>query len=131
MDEAHRSQWNMSVSEREGGGGGNLPHKHSYEAGVGWDVWGGVHPWWSYRKSKTYGVAADGEAHLHIEGRGIHRRIGSGYPYAEDMDVGADLRVDTGVLGFWDPRMMCDFDVCVVDMDEDTYAGTQQNKVLA
>ena len=47
------------------------------------------------------------------------------------MDVGADLRVDTGVLSFWDPRMMCDFDVCVVDMDEDTYAGTQQNKVLA
>ena len=40
------------------------------------------------------------------------------------MEVGADLWVDNGVLGFWDPRRMCVFDVHVMDTDSDTFSGT-------
>ena len=46
------------------------------------------------------------------------------------MEVGADLWKDTGVLSFWSPRRMCVFDVSIVDMNEDTYVGTQPLKVL-
>ena len=57
---------------------------------------------------------------------------GSGDPYAEgveDTEVGYDLWEDTGVLGFWYPRIMCVVDVRMVDTDSDTYAGIQPHKV--
>ena len=48
----------------------------------------------------------------------------------QDTEVGADLQGDTDVLDFWDTRIMCVFDLCVVDTDADTYAGTQTHKLL-
>ena len=41
---------------------------------------------------KNHRVAEAGEAHPPIGGRGGQRRRGSGYPYVEDNEVGADLR---------------------------------------
>ena len=73
---------------------------------------------------KIHDIAAAMETHPPIGIQGGHRSRGSGYPYAENTDVGADLWGYTGVLGFWYPRRMCVFDVRVVDTDEDTYVGT-------
>ena len=46
------------------------------------------------------------------------------------MEVGADLLGDTGFRSFWYTRIMCVFDVFMVDMDTYIYAGTQSHKVL-
>ena len=37
---------------------------------------------------------------------------------------------DTGVLGFWDPRRKCVFDVHFVETNADTYAETKLHKLL-
>ena len=81
-------------------------------------------------KPKIHGVAEAGEAHTPIGVRCDQRRRGVGYPYTQDTYFGADILGNTGVLGFWDLIRVCFFDVHVVDMDSDTYTGTQPHKVL-
>ena len=51
-------------------------------------------------RTKLHGVAASGEAHPPIGGQGGQIGRGSEEHYAEDTEVGADLRGDTGVLSF-------------------------------
>ena len=79
---------------------------------------------------KIRGIAAAGEVHPPIGGKGDQRRRRNGYPYAEDTDVGAYLQEYTGVLGFWSLRRMCVSNICVIETNSYTYAGTQPYKVL-
>ena len=72
---------------------------------------------------KIHGVAAAGEAHAYIGVRILQRGRGSGYHYVNDTEVGADLRGDNGVLGFWNTRRMCVFDIHAVDTNADTNVG--------
>ena len=43
----------------------------------------------------------------------------------------ADLHGNTVVLGFWDPRRMCVFNVCVVGIDTASYNGIHPHKILS
>ena len=61
-------------------------------------------------KHKIHGFEASGEAPP-TGGRCGRRQVTRGGPYAEESEVGADLRGDTGVIGFWDPPRMFVFNV--------------------
>ena len=68
--------------------------------------------------------------HPPIRVRGGQRGIGGRDPFEEDIEVGADLRGGTGVIGFWYPRNIFFFDVTVVETVTDTYLGVQLHYVL-
>ena len=50
--------------------------------------------------------------------------------YAEESEVGAELRGDTGVLVFWALHRMCVFEIFVVDTNEESYEGKHAHRIL-
>ena len=79
---------------------------------------------------KIHGVAAAGESHT-TEGRGGRRRGIRGDIYEEEINVGADLHGDTGVIILWDHNRICVFGVFVVDTDAESYDGIHPHKILS
>ena len=64
-------------------------------------------------------------------GRGDHKQVTIKDSYAEESKVGADLARYKGVLGFWDPRWMCVFKICIVDTDVASYDWRHSHKIAS
>ena len=64
-------------------------------------------------------------------GRVFQRRITRGDTYAEERTFVTDLHGDMGVLDFWAPCRMCDFDVHIVVKDAASYYGRHPHKILS
>ena len=54
-----------------------------------------------------------------------------GDPYAEESGVGAEFLGDTGVIGLWAPFWRCVFNICVVDIDAESYDGRHPQIILS
>ena len=80
-------------------------------------------------KPKINGVTALWEAPP-TGGRGGWRHGTREDTYAEESEIGYDLRGDVVVLGFWGPRLMCVFDINFVDTAEASYDGRHPQKIL-
>ena len=48
----------------------------------------------------------------------------------EEIEVGDDIRGDTVVIVFWDPRGMCVFDIHIVDTYTASYYSKRPHKIL-
>ena len=79
------------------------------------------------KKTKVNGVTTEREAPT-TGGRVEWIWGTSGDTYMEESKVGSELNGDIGVLGLWDPRRMCVFNVCVVDTDLEYYYGIHLQK---
>ena len=75
---------------------------------MGGYVWGAYTPYEGTNELKINRVAGAGELPP-TRGRGGQRQDTRGDPYKEENEVGAELCVDTGMLGFRDPHRMCVF----------------------
>ena len=76
-------------------------------------------------ETKIHGVAASGEAPP-TGGRSGRRWGKRGGTYMKEREIGTDLCGDILLIGFWYPRRMCVFNVCVVDTDTESYDGRYQ-----